>query len=158
MVKNLRGPGDRCRIKIDSGGGYGGGVADLLREWIREDPRIAHAVTVVEVNASEASLDKLYDLRRDELWFGIRTWLKDGGTFQRNEQLERELIAPTYDFTARNGRMKVEPKKEIKKRLGRSPDYADAFALAIWGQAANDNALQDDAELLDDDEPQHGFG
>ena len=159
MVRELRGPGDRCRIKIDSGGGYGGPVADLLREWIREDPKLAHAVTVVEVNASEASLDKQYDLRRDELWFGIRTWLTDGGAFEGHDQLEEELLAPNYDFTARNGRLKVEPKKEIKKRLGRSPDFADALALAIWGQAHNDNALQEDAELLEEDEPTaQGFG
>jgi hypothetical protein len=27
----------------------------------------------------------------------------------------------------------VEPKDEVKSRLGRSPDRADAFILGLWG-------------------------
>jgi len=40
------------------------------------------------------------------------------------------LRGPTYAFDLR-GRIKVEPKEKIKERLRRSPDRADALALAV---------------------------
>ncbi len=39
-------------------------------------------------------------------------------------------LAPNYAFDLR-GRIKVEPKEKIKERLRRSPDRADALALAV---------------------------
>jgi hypothetical protein len=39
------------------------------------------------------------------------------------------LTTPTY--TTQGDRLLIEPKKDIKKRLGRSPDYADALALTF---------------------------
>ena len=41
-----------------------------------------------------------------------------------------ELAEPGYHFN-RRGDMVIEPKEEVKKRLGRSPDGADAFILAL---------------------------
>jgi hypothetical protein len=32
---------------------------------------------------------------RDELWFGLQQWLKDGGTIPQDPKLEAELVAPT---------------------------------------------------------------
>ena len=46
------------------------------------------------------------------------------------DKLSAELVTPTYTFFSR-GRAKVEAKEEMKKRLGRSPDRADALGLAI---------------------------
>jgi hypothetical protein len=81
---------------------------------------------------------KALSLLRDQLWFGLQQWLKDGGTIPQDPKLEAELVAPTYAFDVR-GRIKVEPKEKIKERLRRSPDRADALALAVaplypWGQ------------------------
>ena len=45
-------------------------------------------------------------------------------------QLDGELLTPTYKF--RNGRILIEKKEEIKKRLGRSPDRADAYVMGLW--------------------------
>src|SRR5262249_7325021 len=42
------------------------------------------------------------------------------------EQLIAELATPTYDFTAAGKRI-VQPKAEMKKDLGYSPDLADGF-------------------------------
>jgi len=47
------------------------------------------------------------------------------------EQLQQELAAIRYDF-ASDRRVKILPKAEIKKRLGRSPDIADALAYANY--------------------------
>jgi phage terminase large subunit len=127
---SLRPHGERAEVRIDGSGGYGGGVADQLRAMIRDDEELKRAVNVIEVSASEASGDKDYDRRRDELWFSIRNYLDDGGTLPDHDELEGDLLSPTYSFT-RAGKIKVESKDEIKKRLGRSPDFGDAFALAV---------------------------
>lgn len=125
VVRARRRDGEVVVVKIDTSGGYGGGVADLLRSEHEYD------VIVVEVNASEAADDpEQYTNRRAQLHFGVAQWLKDGGELPDDRKLEAELLAPTYSFDAR-GRRKVESKDEIKKRLKRSPDRADAAALAI---------------------------
>lgn len=44
--------------------------------------------------------------------------------------LVEELIMPTY--SVRNGKVLIEPKDDIKRRLGRSPNSADAVVYANW--------------------------
>lgn len=108
--------------------GFGAGVFDIL---VR-DPRLV----VIPVNVAEVSRDpENFCLLRDELWWSVREWLLDGGTFPSEPELEAELLAPRYSFDVR-GRKKIESKDDIKKRLKRSPDRADALALAVCGIGA----------------------
>ena len=44
-------------------------------------------------------------------------------------ELVAELTTPTYTFS--NGKILLEDKDLVKKRLGRSPDLADALALTF---------------------------
>ncbi|HEV3084106.1 MAG TPA: hypothetical protein VGY66_30260 [Gemmataceae bacterium] len=46
-----------------------------------------------------------------------------------DQELLSDLTAPRWAMTMQG--IKVEPKEDIVKRLGRSPDCADAMALAI---------------------------
>jgi hypothetical protein len=46
-----------------------------------------------------------------------------------DQELLADLTAPRWAMTMQG--IKVEPKEDIVKRLGRSPDCADAVALAI---------------------------
>jgi phage terminase large subunit len=111
--------------------GVGAGVADVLRTF--EEVRV-YDVNVAEVPTVEPEPgDPSYERLRDQLWFGIRAWLKDGGCLPDDPKLHGELLAPTYKFTIA-GKLKVEPKDELKKekRLKRSPDRADALALAVY--------------------------
>jgi phage terminase large subunit len=87
-------------------------------------------VECAAVNVATSATVEEYALLRDQLWFGLQKWLKDGGTIPSDPKLEAELVAPTYAFDLR-GRTKVEPKEKIKERLRRSPDRADALALAV---------------------------
>jgi phage terminase large subunit len=112
-------------VKIDEIGN-GSGVIDVLR---RNDEVEVIAVNVAE-NANTEGMHRL----RDQLWFGITDWLRDGGAIEDDPRLLSELVAPTYGFDVR-GRMQVESKDDIKKRLGRSPDRADALALSIYEPA-----------------------
>jgi phage terminase large subunit len=143
---DLRVGDETITINVDAGGGYGGGVIDQLRASIEERGLIN--ITVNEIHPSAMAWDPQYDLKRDELWFGIRTWLEQGGQLPRHEMLDGELLAPIYTFTIRGSKIKVEPKDEIKKRLGRSPDFADALALALVRQPQTDWDILDEMENL----------
>lgn len=131
LAKGLRHSGERVRVKVDVIG-YGAGVADILRHAAEEQG--LDWLTVVDVNSSRSAdggKDDDYVNLRAELAFGVTEWLKAGGAFEPDERLEQELVAANYAFDGK-GRCKVESKDEIKKRLGRSPDCADALALAVY--------------------------
>ena len=122
-------PSEVVRVKVDVIGVGSGCAANLLAyelEWLE----------VVRVNASESATGdegdngKLANVRA-QLWVGMRDWLKEGGAIPPDSKLEGELVAPRYSFDTQ-GRMKIEAKKDFKKRLGRSPDRADSLALAVY--------------------------
>jgi hypothetical protein len=47
-----------------------------------------------------------------------------------NKALRREMLAAKWKL--RSGRIQIEAKEEVKARLGRSPDNADALVLAHY--------------------------
>jgi phage terminase large subunit len=127
----LRKPGERVRIKVDVTGGFGEPVVAMLRA-LQDTGQLDQAVRVMPVNFAGASSDAgKFPVVRDELWFGGRAFFRDGGALFPDPKLESELIAPTYGPDLK-GRNKVEPKRDTKKRIGRSPDRADAALLAIY--------------------------
>jgi hypothetical protein len=77
-----------------------------------------------------------YNNKRAELWFCAADLAKAGVVLDLSRllpevvlELRRQLLAPTYLLNGK-GVIVLEEKKETKKRLGRSPDDADAFNLA----------------------------
>lgn len=119
---------------VDGSGGFGAGVIDSM---------ITAGHTPMEVNFSGQAMDAKYYNKRAEMWFDMVQWVKRGGALPRVAQLSKELCAPTY--TLKDGRLLLEPKEVIKKRLGFSPDIADAlaltFALADMPAAASPQGL-----------------
>ena len=116
-------------VAIDVGGITGAvdGVYDLQARG--EAPE---GLEVYENQFGSASTEPSeHQNRRTELYWRLRDWLRDEAAFDPDEGLEEELLAPTYKWS---GRSKIlEPKDKIKARLGRSPDDADALALAVAG-------------------------
>jgi len=121
VVRGLRRQDERPTVNVDVIG-VGSSVFDVL---VRSPE-----VQAVAVNVSEKATTEGYHALRDQLWGAVRDWLKDGGSIPDDARLQAEIVSPTYAFDAQ-GRMKVESKADMKKRLGRSPDRADALALAI---------------------------
>jgi phage terminase large subunit len=143
-VSRLRYPGEAPpAVKVDVTG-VGGGVASLLAR----DERVRVVECPFGAGADEP--DEHTNLR-SELWFGVAQWLAAGGTLPDDDDLLQELVTPTYGFDAR-GRRIVEPKDKIKQRVGRSPDRADALALAVyspgWLHTESTNSNQEDAPGL----------
>jgi phage terminase large subunit len=122
IIEEHRAKDEKATVRVDVIG-IGAGVADQLK-------RAPHVV-VEEINASASPESSTYARTRDELWFTARDWLKAGGCLPPDTRLEAELLAPKYAFTATQ-KIQVESKDDIKKRLKRSPDRADAFCLAVY--------------------------
>lgn len=76
------------------------------------------------------------------MWMEMADWIKRGGALPPNPELVAELTGPTYFFNA--GKFQIEAKDQVKKRLGRSPDLADALALtfALPDQPAQSQEFQ----------------
>lgn len=102
---------------IDDTGGWGSGVISHYR---------AAGYRPTPVQAAGSASDERFYNKRAEMWFRMRDWLRGGGVLPNLPEIVAELTTPQY--TMKDGRLLIEPKDMIKKRLGRSPDLADALA------------------------------
>ena len=126
------------RVKVDViGVGYG--LAGRLRELsMKHNPTgdWTHTAEVVGVNFGEKShYPKRYLNKRAEVWWTVgrensRLQLWDLSTL--DDEAIGELTAPKYEILDSYGKLKIEKKDEVIKRLGRSPDVADALLLAFY--------------------------
>jgi hypothetical protein len=64
------------------------------------------------------------------MWFRMAEWLKEG-SIPKDTALQSELCAPTYHNNGAAMRLQLESKKDIKERIGVSPDIADALAITF---------------------------
>ena len=104
--------------------GIGRGVVDSLEEEGYEN---------VGVNVAEksSSPERFHNLRA-ELWWGLRERLdpeKEPVALPPDDELLAELASIKYKIDAK-GAIQIESKEDMKKRLGHSPDRADAVVLA----------------------------
>jgi hypothetical protein len=106
-------------VRIDAGRGEG--VIDYLR---------SHRYKCTEVNFGATPISNYYQNARAEMWHGLKKWLEAGGAIPEIPELLSELSAPEYHFSTAN-KLVLESKEKMKERGLRSPDYADALALAV---------------------------
>ncbi|MCU1301952.1 MAG: putative phage terminase, large subunit [Candidatus Sulfotelmatobacter sp.] len=110
------------------GGNAGAILAGLLALGFRN---------VMGINFGDSALrDQFYVLRRDEMWGGMKDWLRAGGAIDRDRELAADLQKPILIKDIKQ-RVKLEPKADMKTRLAKmgldssSPDDADALALTF---------------------------
>lgn len=107
-------------IFIDGGGNYGIGAEDMLRQG---------GYRPIMVFGHLKADDERFFNKRSESWWLMAEWVKKGGALPPIPELAKELTTPTYYF--QEGKLRLEEKDQIKKRLGCSPDIADALALTF---------------------------
>jgi hypothetical protein len=107
--------------------GLGGGVTDQRDDY-----------NFVGINAALVSNNPdEFPRLRDELWFHgqklARAGLVDLSRLPvtHREEIRRQLTAQKYDLDPK-GRRVCEKKDEVKKRLKKSPDDADALLLCYF--------------------------
>lgn len=89
------------------------------------DIRRASGKAPIAVAYDRPCFDPRFANMRAYIWMTGCQWVREFGVLPRVPELVGEMTVPTYTFA--NGKFLLEPKDEIKKRLGRSPNYADAL-------------------------------
>ena len=112
-----------ARLFLDDGG-VGGGVYDILK-----DRGFGEIVRGVNFGA-RAIDDERYANRRAEMWDAVREWLTGNVQLPEDDKLLDDLCSVNKKYDQK-GRLQLESKDDVKKRLGRSPDKADALALTF---------------------------
>jgi phage terminase large subunit len=103
-------------VFIDDTGIWSKGAIDIC----------SHAgLAVIPVVYHGKSPDPRYKNMRAYMWMSGAKAIKDGAALPYVPELIPELTEPTYVYV--NGQFLLEPKEEVKKRLGKSPDLADAW-------------------------------
>lgn len=131
ILEALRDWGVR-KVKVD-GTGIGWGIYGSLREALTPE-----GVEVVSVKFGDGPgpgyEDRFLNLRA-RVWWDVgreNSRLKTWDLSACDDDTINELCAPEYVILDSRGKIKVEPKTEVIKRLGVSPDHADALLLAFW--------------------------
>lgn len=104
--------------------GIGAGVVDRCKQR-----GYGHLVQEVHFGM-KARDDEKYENKRAEMYDETAQWLRNGGCLPQSPMLAEELSAPVFFYDKRN-RICLEPKKDIKARIGRSPDKADGLVLTF---------------------------
>ena len=114
-------------IHVDDDG-VGGGVTDRLNEVIIEKSLDA---TVIACHNGGKANDSHYANWATEQWFNLRQRFVDGDIkLFKDDELTAQLSTRKYLLNSKD-QLILEDKKTYKKRIGRSPDRADALVLAF---------------------------
>lgn len=106
---------------IDATGGFGAG-------WIDQLGVRGYSATGVQF-AAKAHKPERYHNKRAEMYFDLVEWIKKGGALPESDELVKSLTNTTYSH--KNDRLLLEPKEDVKSKIGYSPDEADAWAMTF---------------------------
>lgn len=110
--------------------------------------------------------NNLYANVRAEMLFKLAHRIRDDGLYIPEnclaEEVRREMCNIHWLQMANSNKLIIEPKADVRVRLGRSPDVSDSLALAVYGQPSEvvvrkseiveDRAYEDAlAEIMADD-------
>lgn len=117
-------------ITIDADG-MGAPIAQFLEKlkpnWI----------TLEEVHGNGVTLNPQYQNQRAEMWFYAKEEAEAGReSIPDDEFLKQELMEVKYFINLR-GKIQIEDKDDIKERIKRSPNRADAWILNVWGRKSS---------------------
>lgn len=136
---------EHVSVRVDAGGGYGGGVVDFLNH--SHDPRswfLTFGVHEIHFNAKPVDRERFAD-RITELYYYAGEALQVLALDNPPPELETDICERPYKYVRRNvevmknGRVVKVPrdvkqllsKDHFKNKEGRSPDDGDGLALAV---------------------------
>lgn len=106
---------------IDNTGGFGA-------SWIDNLQRLGKDPIGIHFSATEG-VDPQYANRRAEMAFKLVEWIKKGGALPDVSNLTAALTQTQYTF--KGEKLIIEPKEDLKAKLGFSPDHMDALMLTF---------------------------
>lgn len=131
----LEAPGNEGMTAVVDVIGIGAGVVDRLRELKKSvEPFNASSGTKRRDSTGELGFVNC----RSASWWNLRELLDPASgndlALPPDDVLTGDLTAPHWRVMS-GGNIQVEPKDDIKKRIGRSPDRGDAVVMAFWVQS-----------------------
>lgn len=130
FVDECKKRGVRPRMAGSDATGIGRGVyAFIVELWSAEVQRVEFGGAPSDMAASAVDprpSKEAYDRRVTELWYSVRSFLEA----EQIKGFYHEAIVQfcTREYEDLGKRVKLETKEECKKKLGRSPDHADAIS------------------------------
>lgn len=126
-------PVDAVEVFIDAVG-LGAGVVDILRG---QHYRVREVISGAKAIERKGDTFRFKNLR-SQMWWHVREQLRHGVLcFETDDpRLREDLTAPRYTITG-DKIITVESKDDIKKRIGRSTDAADAVVYGRSGAIHN---------------------
>lgn len=113
--------------------GVGGGVVDRLRE--DDMPVVAFNAAKSAKGLTDRSGELGFVNLRAAAWWNLREMLDPSKNSRialpPSEMLKADLTSPRWRVLS-GGKVQIESKDDIRKRLGRSPDEGDAVVMAHW--------------------------
>ena len=120
---------DATTIVIDCIG-IGRGISDRLSE-------MGHSV--IDISSANKAKDSQFVNVRAEMWWEAGRMFMDNkvdlGDISKfdYETLKKQLSSVLYMVVDSSGKIQIEAKEDIIKRLGCSPDRADSFVMGLYG-------------------------
>lgn len=123
------------RVNIDYSGGWGSALLAGMRERY---PKLAEICYPVDFGGkSQAKMVKPHvpgpRNRRAEMYMRAREWFQnpEGVSIPDDDELQSDLGQVCAKIGGQSTDTLIEPKVDIKARLGRSPDTSDSFVLTF---------------------------
>lgn len=107
-------------VFVDNTGGFGA-------SWI--DNLIRLGKSPIGIHFSQNSTSDRYANKRAEMAMLLVDWIKAGGAIPDIKELTAALTQTTYLF--KGDKLMLEPKMDVKAKLGFSPDHMDALMLTF---------------------------
>jgi len=137
-------PGRLCVDVVGLGAGVYDRLEEIQGEGFEEEETSWEECELVPVNVGESPIDtdskKKFANLRAQAWWHFRKLMKPDEKTGRSQislpndpELKKQLGEIRYKYSSEK-KIKLEPKDEMKKRLGYSPDKADAVVLAFWDE------------------------
>jgi len=129
-------------VVTDRSGKLGADLYQKLRVHAHEIERTTRRAPFVVIGvrySDKARNPFVYDTMRDELAGNLEKAFRDGAAIVEDTKLSAELHVLEWKI-GDGSKLKVTPKTEIRKELGRSPDGYDSLSLSFWEPLS----LQDD--------------
>ena len=99
------------------------------------------------LGGSKALQDENYQNLRTQCYYYLAKNIKFMSLYKLPEKvkelLQEELLQYKRVDVEKDGKIKITSKKEIKERIGRSPDYADVIMMRMYYEIKKNNTLED---------------
>jgi hypothetical protein len=133
MFGKYRHGGEPVQVNVDASGGWGADLVHALRKAKLTDDTLSFDGLDSRGDARNMPLlkDSGCARPRDAYWLNMAQRLKGEVGIPFDADLQEELVFAEWQADRTEGSRLIE-KKEYRRRLGRSPDKADALAYALW--------------------------